>query len=70
MSEHLTALLQEVAKLEHEFNVLQQDLTGNEWFEVISRDLEDAQVRRQNELQAYILRAKHIIAERKNLTGK
>lgn len=64
MTDHITQLLQETARLEHEFSALQQQLTGNEWFEVIKRDLEASQLRMQNELREYIRHARQIIAER------
>lgn len=62
--EHLRALSEEVAKLEHEFIPLQDVLTLDEWCEVRRRTMDADYLRRQNQLQEYIRHARQIIASR------
>ena len=64
MNDHIASLFEETAKLQSEFDVLQDQLQGDEWFKVLMRDMEASQLRKQNELQEYIRHAKQIIAER------
>lgn len=64
MNDHIASLFEETASLQREFNLLQEAMTGDEWFTVLMRDMEASQLRKQNELQEYIRHAKQIIAER------
>ena len=62
--EHLKALSEEVAKLEHRLAPLRNQLTLVEWCELLRRDMEAEFLRKQNQLQEHIRHATQIIASR------
>lgn len=63
-NEEIVSVMQVNHQLEHELMLLQEQIGHENAFEIQKRDLLSAQLRRQEQLKAYIKHAKQILSEK------